>query len=311
MTPVEKDYYFGKLNAGEGNFADQDKRNRCRMPIVFLGKFRVTAQTDQTVNVIPETSLDPFQLQQIGRNDTSWVLYEKMPTDSHDLFAGVEKAKLTGLIPLKRLNDFGVRLSQPAYQAMLDEYSGDGKEVSQAVNDPLRLSVKLRFTKPYVEVVDLEVEGELPETNQPFNVEGRAQIRSLMQGAPAKFAEGDEASFDAETARRLVQLGVAEQLGVPTFSRQLRDFEYAMNEHQIRFAELTDDLELAGGEVDALKASLTRLQDQLDKLRTDTELLDQDFKGFDAERARLFDYLQRLRARRDYLETEIDRLTVG
>jgi len=310
MTPAEKEYYFGALSNGEESFADKDKRNRCRIPSVYLGKFRVTGLTDQNVSVVPETPLDQFQMRQIGNND-SWVLYEKLPTDSHDLFGGVEPENLSGLISLKRLNDFGVPLSQQAYQGMLDEYVRDGKEFTQRVNDPLRLAVQVRFKQPYEVVVDLEVEGDLPETNQPFNVEGRAQVRNLIQEEATKFAQGDTAVFDDQTATELVQQGIAERVGNPTYSRQLHDFENAMNDQQVRFIELTDDLGVVTAEVDALNSSLNRLQEQVDKLRAEVQLLQQDFDGFGAERTELSKYFERLRDRRSYLEQEIDRLVVA
>ena len=52
-----------------------------------------------------------------------------------------------------------------------------------------------------------------------------------------------------------------------------------MNDRQVRFAKLTDHLEVVTAEVDALKASLTRLQDQVDKLKADAELLEQDLQA--------------------------------
>ena len=309
MTPAEKEYYFSGLGDGDQNFADIDTRSRCRVPMVFLGRFRVVRQTDQLVVVLPDSRLDPFQMQQIG-NQASWVLYENLPSDSHHLFHDVEPEQLSNLIPLKRF-DLGTRISPANYQSMLKGYVEDGQEITQPINDPMRVSVEVKFKQAYEVAVDLDVEGELPQTNQPFNVEGRAQIRNLIQGEPTKFEPDDTAILDGATADRLVQQGIAERVGGPKYRRRLRDFEFELQDNEQRHTELNESVSLVTKKVSALQGSLDHLQAQTDKLKAEMAKLQEDLQGFNAERTAIGRYLQLLKDRVHFLQREITRLNAA
>lgn len=310
MTPAEKEYYFEGLGDGDRNFADLDTRQRCRVPMVYLGKFQVVRQTDQLVVVLPVSRLDQFQMQQIG-NQASWVLYENLPSDSHGLFKDVEPDQLSNLIPLKRFNDLGTRISPANYQAMLRGYVEDGQDVTQPINDPMRVSVEVKFKQAYEVAVDLDVEGELPQTNQPFNVEGRAQIRNLIQGEPTKFEPEETAFFDGATADRLVRQGIAERVGNPKYERRLRDYEFELQDNEQRGKELNETVSVVTKKVAALQGSLDHLQAQTDKLKAEMGKLQEDLNGFNAERTQILRYLQLLKDRVIYLQREISRLNAA
>ena len=307
MSPVEKEYYFAGLGEGEEAFPNLDKRGLCRVPVAYLGKFVVEAVDARSVSVVPAGALTDGQKRQLA-NPNPWVLYEKLPTDTHALFAGVEAAKLPGLIPVQRLVAGGLQIPPQAYERMLGEYARDGKEFTGRITNPMRLKVEVQFLKEHVQVVDLDVEGDLPPANSPFDVQGRAQVPSLLQGEPTTFAKDDIAVFDGETAARLERAGIVKTVGNPVYSRQLRDFEFSMNRHQGSLDDIDAELKLVAAQVAALTASLERLQSQIDKHRDELVKLEADRQGFTKETGELQAYRDTLRARVSVLEGEVDYL---
>ncbi len=305
LTPAEKEFYFAGLGEGEDAFPNKDTKGLCRVPVAYIGKFLVQKVDAQSVSVVPASQLTPGQRQQIA-NPNPWVIYEKLPTDSHDVFAGVEQEKLASLIPAQRLAAGGLRIPPAAYNRMIGSYAADGKEFTGQVTSPLRIKVKVKFLKEHEQVVDLVVEGELPPADTPFDVQGRAQINSLLQGEPTKFAKDDEAWFDAKTADDLVRRGLAERVGNPVFSRQLSDFEYSLDEYQVTLNKISVERSLLQGQVDALTSSLERLQEQIDKHRQELDLLRADQQGFDVEKSELEGYRSILRQRIETLRGEVD-----
>lgn len=309
LSPAEKEYYFEGLGEGEDAFPNQDKKGNCRVPIAYLGKFVVQDAQPDRLAVVPVGALTPGQQQQLADN-VPWVLYENLPTDSHEIFKDVDPAKLASLVPLQRLTQTGVRIPQQAYQAMLNEYAQDGKE-AQGRPNAFRLQVPVKFNKEYEQVVDLVVEGELPPTDQPFNVEGRAQVKSLLQGEPTKFAQGDVAHFDMATAERLKAQGIAEPDGPPVYSRRLRDFEFELDKYQDRFAAITVQTESVQDQVNDLTESLKRLQEQIDKHRNELVRLQEDQQGFQEEQAKLARYRDMLGKRLRDLQQQVRLLSIA
>ncbi len=312
LKPAEKEFYFGQLE-GEENFADRDQRGTCRVPLAYLGKFRIAATTDQTVSLVPEWPLEPAQ-QKMANDQATWVLYEKLPLDAHDLFRDVPPEQLSELIPLDRLNQLGVNLTRPQYGARWQDYWRDGKPTDERAGAPERKGMTVEFLKEHEVVVDLQVEGDLPDADQPFTPDGRAQVQHLMQrdaegnSMPAtKFSPGQVAKFDYATGLRLVQQGIAKRMDV-TFVRQLRDFEYEFDSFHARSAKLQDQIAVAERDLASLNQSTQTLRDQIARYEAEERLLAADFEGFSREQEQLGQYLGRLQRRFEGLKREINRL---
>ena len=302
LPPAEKDHYFGELGEGEDPLPAKDTKGYCRVPVAYVGKFVVQESTDQAVTVAPISPLSPAQQQSLG-NNLPWVLYEKLPADSHELFSGVDAEKLPSLIPVQRLRNTGIRISDAAYQQMIREYAQDGKELAGRASSKRRVRKEVEFVAEYTEEVDV---GQLAPSDEPFDVQGRAQIPSLLQGEPSKFAQGDTAVFDAETADRLIGEGKAKQIGKPTYSRQLRDFEYSLTSQADRVSSVLSETESVQQQVDALAKSLQRVQNQIDTLRNELDLLEQDRAGFESEKNELESYRNILLRRLEALKSDLD-----
>jgi len=308
MTAEQKAHYFGML--ADGEFANQDTKGMCRVPIAYLGKFLVVDANPNAVQVQLQGQPDPGQRAQLN-NQGPWVLYERLPMDVANLFGpDADAAKVSQLLPLKRFVDSGLPIPQGAYNNMISDYANDGNSPPGRV-DPFRTRVEVKFLREWSQVVDLQVEGALPAADQPFNVEGHAQVTNLIQGKPTEFAAGDTAVFDGVTAQSLIRQGVAEPVGEPTYARQLRMFEYSIDDYQKRFDDVAVQITDVNKSVAALTDSLQRLQLQIDKHQEELQQLQQDEEGFEAEKVELEKYRQELEMRYQMLQGEVNALTGG
>jgi FtsZ-binding cell division protein ZapB len=169
--------------------------------------------------------------------------------------------------------------------------------------------VEVKFLQEYTQEVDLQVaDGNLPPADTPFNVQGLAQVKNMLQREPTKFAKDDRAFFDAATAAKLQRDGIAEPVGEPLYSRQLRSFEYGLEDYQKKFETMSEDIQAVKSRLADLSLSLKNLQAQIDKHREELEQLGQDQQGFDAEREALRRYRDTLRQRYESLQEEVDSL---
>ena len=80
----------------------------------YLGEFKVAAIADKLITLEPTMKLNPRQLAKIAGTKAPWLIYERMPVDRNDLFAGFDQQQLAAMMP-------GV----PA--EVIDEYLRDGK----------------------------------------------------------------------------------------------------------------------------------------------------------------------------------------
>lgn len=65
----------------------------------YLGEFEVEAVADNQLQVRPTLKLDPGRLQRLAQASKPWILYEKMPADSHTLLAGLSEEELKQMFP--------------------------------------------------------------------------------------------------------------------------------------------------------------------------------------------------------------------
>jgi hypothetical protein len=309
LTAEEKAQYFGTPSLNGAEFTDEDEKGICRVPGAYLGKFLVTKSTADRLTVQPAGQLTKGQVAQLSKGPKGWVLFEQLPTDVSELFAGVEAKDLPKLLPLKRFLDRGIRVPEPAYRVMLEQYGADGSDNDRlvaAANNPLRVLQDVEFIKDDKSIiVDLEVDGDLPNDDELFTADGRAKTKSLMQNGPASFSVGDVVTVDGGLARVLINKGVAKAVGKPRYSRQLKDYQYLLDAFQRQFSEVAADKNLVQDQVNDLDASLARLREQLDKHTEELRLLDADNKGFVIESDQLKSFKKILEQRLAILRGEV------
>jgi hypothetical protein len=71
------------------NLLELDTNKVCHVPAFYLGDYKVTATTADSVSLQPVTRLAQDQIDVISQSvGKTWALYELMPIDRHDIFSG-------------------------------------------------------------------------------------------------------------------------------------------------------------------------------------------------------------------------------
>jgi hypothetical protein len=88
----------------------------------YLGEFTVATAGPQQASLVPVLPLDAIERGRLAKSRATWIIYETMPLDRHEIFAGKTDQELQQLLPKKSVN----------------EYIRDGKPAT-ADDDPLRV----------------------------------------------------------------------------------------------------------------------------------------------------------------------------
>jgi hypothetical protein len=116
-------YAFEAADIDQGNLAHSGQ---------YLGEFRVTDVAGQEVKLEPSMKIAPGsrEFQRLVGSKGPWDLYDIMPVDSHDAFAGLSEADLKKLLPEASVNEF-VKDGQKARPDDLDRWGVKGTVVDQ------------------------------------------------------------------------------------------------------------------------------------------------------------------------------------
>jgi hypothetical protein len=79
----------------------------------YLGEFRVTDAAAQQVTLVTVNELDGVEKERLARSPGNWALYESMPVDQLDLFAGKNADELRKLLPEASVEEY-IRQGTPA-----------------------------------------------------------------------------------------------------------------------------------------------------------------------------------------------------
>ncbi|HXT60617.1 MAG TPA: hypothetical protein VN699_18395 [Pirellulales bacterium] len=99
----------------------------------YMGEFKVANVAEKAVMLQLTMKPSERQWKQIAGSQKPWLLYERMPVDRSDMFAGLDQQQLAALMP-------GV----PA--EVLDEYFRDGKEAK--ADDPEARVMNGKYERP-------------------------------------------------------------------------------------------------------------------------------------------------------------------
>ncbi|MCA9103103.1 MAG: hypothetical protein KDA63_18230 [Planctomycetales bacterium] len=75
-------------------------------PGAYLGRFQVTDIAEGQVVLVPQPKLRPEQLQRLAASPGPWAMYDLMPRDSHDIFAGMSEEQLKAMLPESSASEF-------------------------------------------------------------------------------------------------------------------------------------------------------------------------------------------------------------
>lgn len=277
-----------------------------KIPLEYLGEFRVTAATENTVTMGRTTVLNFADLQQAS--GTTWTLYAVMPIDSHYAFS-VSRPTPNYQLPIfgEPISEDDLRtkwltnrfnLPQTRYDEIIQQYRRDGGKWNAGEPEENHW-VKVRFKKSYetAEPVDSpDVQGA--RNRFYFDAAGRADVAALRIGVPekpekVKFAEGDFAVFDAESAAKLVSSGVCDKED-DVYVRELNDYGSQFHTLYERMVEVEEAIASLKIRQTAIDKDIATAQNQI-RIRTDEQgKLQGDQTKFDAELAAANQYATEL-----------------
>ena len=272
-----------------------------KLPVIYAGKYRVTAQTDASITVNPVMPLDAAQTEAVNMANVTWALYETLPQDSRNAFqrlnddgemVNMETEQLAQLFPQPQ-----GQLAQQLLQTSFAEFIRDQGPATD--DDPLeRRHVKVRFTQPYSVQVDFEDETE--DSPRSYDAFGRAVLDRLKQGQATEFAEGDLSVFDHQTAGRLVREGVAEFVDEPpVYLRPLRNYDRQLRQRTDTIADLAFQAREIQKKIAAANQADELARQQIAYRQDEIQKLGEDKSNFASEQQVVRNYLAQLKQLRE------------
>jgi hypothetical protein len=79
----------------------------------YLGEFTVASAGPQQAALQPVLALDEFERRRLAASRGPWIIYETMPLDRHEIFAGKTEQQLQQLLPKKSVNEY-IRHGKPS-----------------------------------------------------------------------------------------------------------------------------------------------------------------------------------------------------
>jgi len=281
------------------------------VPAAYVGEFRATAATDNTVTLQETMPLSPEQQAAGTAPGATWALYEVCPVDGHEWIAGDEKQRTEPLADAAGLD----RLPAPLFQKMVQPYLRDGQP-AQDSDPPENVWFEVKFDKEYEVAVDAPVVNSLDA--EPFNTEGQAVLERLRRhaGPPeeagkVKFGpkEGQihTAVLDQQTAQSLIDQGYC-TLEKKIYRRSLTDYERKFHAINERIVELNDRLRQLDLDNKAMLSATAKAEQQRALVEELKGKVNDDLAKAKYELAELTKYEQALSDRLSAVRTELSQL---
>lgn len=245
------------------------------VPVFYLGEFKVTQSTPDTVTITPSAPLEPGQAN-AANQQPRWALYEMLPIDSHAAFMAEGSIEDDDQI-FGRADEEMVRklLGNNVPQKTIDDYLRDGTRARP--DDPLpTLWVKIRFTKKVDVTVDSQDQRSAADGGF-FDALGQAVDSRLQrtEGDAVTFEVGDLLIVKKEWANEKIQQGEAELID-QYFVRPLNSYRFAMrrireniNNLQAQAANLRRQSEVVNVALDLTNEMITQGQQRQLNLEKD------------------------------------------
>ena len=161
----------------------------------YLGEFKVVGVTPNDVALQPTRRLSEGQLQRLAQSKGPWVLFAKLPLDSHrdEAFAGLKDSELKELLPEATVAEY-LRDGQPAEP-------GDADERKENVGGK---DVYVRALRDYGEMLDTysQQRSVLVDLIESDKRDEQSAADALTDAkAQQEFLQKQQASFTEEVAK--------------------------------------------------------------------------------------------------------------
>jgi hypothetical protein len=204
------------------------------VPASYLGEFKATAVTDDTVTL-------ERTMPQLTANLTpgTWSLYEVCPVDGHEWISGTDEQRRKPLADAAGLE----RVQLDARVA--ESYLRDGQPAKDT-DPPENVWYEVKFDQEYEVPVDAPIVSSLD--TEPFNTEGQAVLARLRRGRGNSEESGkvvfgpkegqiSTAVLDQQTAQALFDRGVV-RIEKRIYRRRLTDYERKFHSINERLNEI-------------------------------------------------------------------------
>lgn len=313
---------------------------------MYMGEFTATAVANDSITLTSLTPLTPFDQNVIGDMQT-WVLYERMPADSQEVFSvSAEQANVfrtavqpSDLLKVENFDEGGTLLNDPQahqklFQETLWEYERDGMteeemEAHRAAKgqEPLseeikqeRMFAQVKFLKDYK--VDVDAGQAAPPdsgNSDVFDSTGKALDPRLQRGSAIEFKAGATAvmflngfrdkdgAVVEKGARELQDEGVL-NIDRTIYRRPLNDYAYAFRHIQARKDQLLESLALVNKEIAIVTAEIAAAEKNTMARQVEKTKLQEDQTKLAEETAKISKYAADLEASYRGVRSELSRL---
>jgi len=128
----------------------------------FLGEFVATEIADREIGLQPTRKLTPDEIQRLNQaqgkarqSGLGWTMYEEMPPDEHEAFAGLKDEDLRAMLPESSVAEYA-KDGKPAEASDPEDRRQDGKYVRRLRDYSLLLE---RYSRERTELADARESG--------------------------------------------------------------------------------------------------------------------------------------------------------
>jgi hypothetical protein len=208
----------------------------------YLGEFVVKSVTGKQVTIVPTDKLTLREIDQLGKAKGPWILYDILPRDSHEIFAGMSDEQKKAMLPPDSLK----------------EYLKDGKPAEK--DDPKDQVVDGKFIRPlrdYQILLSAERDKHVFLYNSIATAE---KDKKLIDDALAAGQKQEEAcKKDVDTAKGDVVKWNGERATVAAYRDALKE---SLDSVQATISKLLDSNKAMAGQIAKFQLEAARLIDR-------------------------------------------------
>jgi hypothetical protein len=311
-------------------FKDMNAATAPHTNYLYVGEFRATSVSDTAITL---TSTWPLTQQEQGwvPGNQPWVLYERMPVDSQQVFSHgkslfVPEVKPGEVLKAETFPDAA------AFPLVLAEYERDGMTLEEVNKDraakgqkPLspveeqeRMYAEVKFLKDYTVKVDApEVASPAAGPTEFFDGSGQALDPRVRRGSDISFKAGDTGimilhghrgeGFVERGATELAEEGIVE-IQRTIYRRPLHDYAYAFAHLHFRRNQIIDETRLVNYELNVLKQEIADATANTKARQGERAKLVEDQGKLKTEREKITQYVADLEASYRDVRNELSRL---
>ncbi len=265
----------------------------------YVGEFKVTAADANTVTLTPTYTPTAAHRALLQQPRGPWSLYEVLPTDKNELFAGMNEDQIEDLLPDRPKQLPGE--ANEDFQARLKEH----------VDLQARIPAGQQVVKPddlpdWLQIMGVQVVIKFEKNQADLTDQQKTALRAIDFGENL-VKSGTVMKVDLETANELTRLGLATEVE-RRYQRKLRDYSYVLREYHRRLPLLEDEIVNLQKDLDYMVQANQEAEKHLAEASKQEAAMKQELALVEKERQVVGDFRDTLGQRLEKINTEITRL---